>query len=203
MTKTIEERLEEQEEVLQLMLTKLQTLENRKVEFPDIRIPNYSSQLEILKKELLRVNHSYPVEKIDEQISRMKNLSKSLPELIKVKRYHHFEDKSKGFIIGAMVLLIVSALAIGMAISMWKENGRLNENSVKFRIIRQGYPNVAHWADTIYHRDPLEMKEFVEKIEAERLATERAEIAAREKVQSAKQRLRELRQLQGKLKVNN
>ena len=103
MTKTIEERLEEQEEVLQLMLTKLQTLENRKVEFPDIRIPNYSSQLEILKKELLRVNHSYPVE----------------------------------------------------------------------------------------------------KIEAERLATERAEIAAREKVQSAKQRLRELRQLQGKLKVNN
>jgi hypothetical protein len=72
MTKTIEERLEEQEEVLQLMLTKLQVLENRRIEFPDIRIPDYSSQLELMKKELLRVNHSYPVERIDEQIARMK-----------------------------------------------------------------------------------------------------------------------------------
>ena len=203
MKKTIEERLEEQEEALQLMLTKLQTLENRKIEFPEIRIPDYSNQLEIMKKELLRVNHSYPVEKIEEQITKIKNLSNGLPEVIKVRRYHHFEDKSKGFIIGAVVLLLVSAMAVGIAGSMWKENGRLNENSVKFRIIRQGHPNVAYWADTIYHRDPPGTKQFIEKIEAEQLATERAEIAAREKVQSAKQRLRELRQLQGKLKVNN
>src|SRR5690606_3470295 len=97
MTKTIEERLEEQEEVLQLMLTKLQVLENRKIEFPEIRIPDYSNQLEILKKELMRVNHSYPIEQINGQIDQIKNLSNGVPETIKVRHHHHFNDKSKGF----------------------------------------------------------------------------------------------------------
>ena len=200
MTKTIEERLEEQEEVLQLMLTKLQVLETRKIEFPEIRIPDYSNQLEILKKELLRVNHSYPVEKIDEQIEKMKNLSNGLPEVIKVRRYHHFEDKSNGFIIGAVVLLVVCAMAIGIAVSMWKENGRLNENSVKFRIIRQGHPNIAYWADTTFHRDPETIKLLTEKLEAEQLAVAQAENIAREKTLDSKQKKRKLKLLHQHLK---
>ena len=200
MTKTIEERLEEQEEVLQLMLTKLQGIENRKIEFPEIRIPDYNNQLEILKKELLRVNHSYPVEKIDEQIVRMKTLLDGVPEVVKVRYHHHFSDKSKGFIIGAVVLLLVCAIAVGIAVSMWKENGRLNENSVKFRIIRQGYPNVAYWADTTYHRDPETIKLLTEKLEAEQLATAKAEAAANEGASKAKQSQLELFRLQKKLK---
>ena len=195
MTKTIEERLEEQEEVLQLMLTKLQVLENRKIEFPEIRMPNYSSQLEILKKELQRVNHSYPVERIDEQIARMKNLSDGIPEVIKVRRYHHFEDRSRGFIIGAVVLLLVSAMAVGITISTWTENGRMIENSVKFRIVRQGHPNVAYWADTTYHRDPETMTTLTEKLEAEQLAVAQAEAAAKEMTLDSKQKKRKLKLL--------
>jgi RNase H-fold protein (predicted Holliday junction resolvase) len=195
MIKTIEERLEEQEEVLQLMLTKLQTLEDRKIEFPEIRIPDYNNQLEILKKELLRVNHSYPVEKIDEQIIKIKTLRDGIPEVVKVRHHHHFEDKSKGFMIGAVALLLVCAIAVGIAVSMWKENGSLNENSVKFRVIRQGYPDVAYWADTTYHRDPEEIEQLVEKIEDEQLSTAQAEAAARANVQGAIQKKRKLKQL--------
>ena len=203
MTKTIEERLEEQEEVLQLMLTKLQVLENRKIEFPEIRIPDYSNQLEILKKELLRVNHSYPVEKIDEQIIKMKTLRDGIPEVVKVRHHHHFQDKSKGFIVGAIVLLLVSAMAVGIAGSMWKENGRLNENSVKFRVIRQGYPNIAYWADTTYQRDPEMIKVLTEKLEAEQLVTVIAKAAAMKQVKDAKKSLEKLRTLQKTLKRNN
>ncbi|MBC8034878.1 MAG: hypothetical protein H7Y03_12075 [Chitinophagaceae bacterium] len=200
MIKTIEERLEEQEEVLQLMLTKLQVLENRKVEFPEIRIPDYRNQLEILKNELLRVNHSYPVEKIDEQIIKMRTLHDGIPEVVKVRHHHHFEDKSKGFIIGAIVLLLICAMAVGIAVSMWKENGRLNENSVKFRVIRQGYPTIAYWADTTYHRDPEVIKVLTEKLEAEQLAVAQAEAVAREKTLDSKQKKRKLKLLHHGLK---
>lgn len=199
-TRTIEERLEEQEEVLQLMLTKLQVLENRKTEFPEISIPDYSKQLEIMKKELLRVNHSYPVERIDQQLEKMRNLGNGIPEVIKVRRYHHFEDKSKGFITGAIVLLLMSALSVGIAISMWKENGTLNDNSVKFRVIRQGYPNVAYWADTTYHRDPEMITVLTEKLEAEQLAVAQAETVAREKTLDSKQKKRKLKLLRQHLK---
>lgn len=200
MTKTIEERLDDQEEVLQLMLTKLQTLENRKIEFPDIRIPDYSSQLEVMKKELLRVSHSYPVEKIEDQVAKIQNLSDGIPEAIKVRHHHHFEDKSKGFIIGAVVLLLMSAMAVGIAVSMWKENRRLNENSVKFRVIRQGHPDVAYWADTTYYRDPEAVELLTEKLETEQLATTTAKMEAREKAKDANERQENLRKLKRKLK---
>ncbi|HEX8547212.1 MAG TPA: hypothetical protein VF691_09640 [Cytophagaceae bacterium] len=194
MTKTIEERLEEQEEVLQLMLTKLQVIENRKIVFPEIRIPTYSSQLEILMKELLRVNHSYPVEKIDEQIIKMKTLRDGIPEVVKVRHHHHFHDKSKGFIIGAVVLLLVSAMAVGIAVSMWKENGRLNENSVKFRMIRLIYPEVAYWADTVYYKNPDEIEGITRKLESEQLTLEQALTTAKEKEKGTKQLRKRLNQ---------
>lgn len=200
MTKTIEERLDDQEEVLQLMLTKLQTLEDRKIEFPDIRIPDYNNQLEILKKELLRVNHSYPVEKIEEQIVKMKTLRDGVPEAVKVRHYHHFEDKTKGLIIGAVVLLLICAMAVGIAVSMWKENGRLDENSVKFRVIKQGYPDVAYWADSTYHRDPEAIKLLTEKLEAEQLAVAQAEAASKEKARTLEQSKGKVDELTKKLK---
>lgn len=199
MTKTIEERLEEQEEVLQLMLTKLQILENRKIAFPEIRIPDYSNHLETLKKELLRVNHSYPIEKIDEQVTKIQNLSGSIPETIKVRHHHHFDDKSKRFIIGAVVLLLVCAMCVGMAVSMWNENARLNENSVKFRIIRQGYPSTAYWADTLYHKNPEEITDLIEQLEEEYLVTIRTESNARLKEEEAKKSFENLKQLRKKL----
>jgi hypothetical protein len=200
MIKTIEERLEEQEEVLQLMLTKLQILENRKIEFPEIRIPNYNSQLEILKKELLRVNHSYPVEKIDEQVTKIQNLSGRIPETIKVRHHHHFDDKSKGFIIGAVVSLLVCVMTVSIAVSIWKENGRLDENSVKFRIIRQGYPNVAYWADTLYYHKPEETKQFIEQLEEEQSLAVRMQAIAKEKENAANESVKNLRKLKKRFK---
>jgi hypothetical protein len=201
MTKTIEERLEEQEEVLQLMLTKLQTLENRKIEFPDIRVPDYSNQLEILKKDLLRVNHSYPVEKIDEQITRIKNLSVGIPEVIKVRRYHYFEDRCKVFIIGAVVLLLMCAISVGVAISMWKENGRIEANSVKFRIMRQVYPKATYWADTLYGSAPESITRITDNLEIEQIASERSQRIADEKINEAKNTAKKLDQLQRKLRA--
>lgn len=187
MSNNDEQRLEELEEVIQRTLNKVQELENRKVKFPEIRIPDYTSQLDVIKSELIRVKSFYPVEKINDQIKILEKLSHGIPEIIRVRHHHHFQDKSKGFIIAAMILVLVSAISGGIAINMWKDNSRMNENSVKFRMIRQSYPDIAWWADTMYHRSPESMKRVTERLEAEQLATAQAEAAAKQKEQDAKQ----------------
>lgn len=129
----------------------------------------------------------------------MKGLGDTIPEVIKVQRYHHFEDKSKGFIIGAIVLLLVSAISVGISISIWKDIRQL-KNSVNFRVIRQGHPNVAYWADNTYHRDPETTKLLTERLEAEQLAAAEAEAAANEKVRNSEKSQMELFRLKKKLK---
>lgn len=195
-----EERLEELEEVVQTVITKMQELETRKIEVPEIHIPDYTSQLETIKNELVRVNHTYPVGKIQQQIAILEELIGGIPEIIQIRHHHHFQDKSKGLFIGAIILVLVSAISVGVAVSMWNDNGRMNENSVKFRMIRQQYANVAYWADTAYHHYPDAMELLTERLEAEQLATAQAEAAAKEKVKDAEERKEKLNQLQKKLK---
>lgn len=195
-----EERLEELEEVVQTVITKMQELETRKIEVPDIHIPDYTGQLETIKNELVRVNHTYPVGKIQQQIAILEELIGGIPEIIQIRHHHHFQDKSKGFFIGAIILVLVSAISVGVTVSMWNDNRRMNENSVKFRMIRQQYANVAYWADTTYHHDPDAMKKLTERLETEQLATKQADASAKEKVQDAKQTKEKFNQLQKKLK---
>jgi hypothetical protein len=195
-----EQRMDELEELIQRTLLKIQELEKRKTEFPEVHIPDYTPQLAAIQNELIRLKHSYPVEKMNDQIERMEKLSRLLPEIIQVRHHHHIQGQSKGFIIGGLILLFSTAIAIGLAGSLWKENGLLNENSVKFRMIRQNYPDIAYWADTLYHRNPDSLKQLTEKIETEQVAAAQAEAAAREKVQDAKKARRKVNELQKKLK---
>jgi len=64
-----------------------------------------------------------------------------------------------------MILLITCAFSVGTTISLWKANRQMNENSVKFRMIRQYYPVVARWADKTYHREPEKVQQQIEQQE--------------------------------------
>ena len=181
-----EQRMEELEEVLQRTLNKVQELENRKVALSEI--PDYTPQFNELKEGIARHNLSYPAMQIQAQMVELKKNIDSLPKRIPIQHYYHFTDRSKGSIIAAMILLIICAFSVGVAISTWKENRKLNENSVKFRMIRQSYSNITHWADTTYHRNPEAIERIIKNLEAEQLTAAREEAAALEKEQMLKKR---------------
>ncbi|WP_276348840.1 hypothetical protein [Daejeonella sp. JGW-45] len=158
-----EQRLEELEEVLQRTLNKVKELENRKIELPTI--PDYTLQFSELKEGIARHNLAYPAVKIQTQILELQKNIDAIPKRIPIQHYYHFTDRSKGSIIAGIILLISCALSVGIAISLWKENRKLNDNSVKFRMIRQSYPNISHWADTIYNHDPKAMERLTKRLE--------------------------------------
>jgi len=99
---------------------------------------------------------------------------------MQIKILHRFEDKTKGFIIGGLVLFALSAISIGICFYLWSDNGKMKDNEVKFRIIRQIAPDVAFRADTLYYADPDGMEKKTKNLEAQQLALVVAEAAAKE-----------------------
>jgi hypothetical protein len=58
-----------------------------------------------------------------------------------------------------------------------RENNRLQENDIKFRMIRQSIPETTRWADTIYHRNPEATERILKKLEAEQPSIMKAKAA--------------------------
>jgi hypothetical protein len=79
------------------------------------------------------------------------------------------EQQLQGFLIGGKGLLLISAFTVGLSFGLYRENTRLKENEIKFRMIRQSIPETAQWADTTYHRDPEGTEKILKKLEVESL----------------------------------
>ncbi|MXV14015.1 hypothetical protein [Hufsiella ginkgonis] len=194
-----QQKLDELENVVHQTVVKLTELEGRKIELPEILIPDYTEQFKELKNITTQNNLAYHATQIQAQILELKKQAASLPKVIPVRHHHHIDDKSKGFLISAAIILLVCAISVGVAVAMWKENYQMNENSVKFRMIRQTKPSVAYWADTTYFRDREFMDELTKKLEAEQLATAQAEAAGKQSEEELKASKEKTRKLKDKL----
>lgn len=185
-SREIQEQLQDNQEATLRIEERITQLENKEIKFPEIK--DYEQQFDELKKLiekdgeqdkilLLGENIRQQAQDIKVLVSSIGELSRSqdnmvqeLPKEIKVKVQHRFEDKTKGFIIGSIALLIVSTIAVGTSFNLWSENGRMKENNIKFRMVRQTNPDVAYRTDTLYYRNPEEMEAKTRQLEAEQLA---------------------------------
>ncbi len=134
------------------------------------------------------------VNKIEGLERRVKGFLTEIP----VRHQHHFDLRSKGFIIGSVILLITTAISVGLCFGYMRENSRLHENDIKFRMIRQQVPTVSTWADTTYLANPEFTKQQTEDLEAKETARNQAEAAAKQKEHVAKQARKEADSLRRK-----
>ena len=213
-TQEIQEQLQDNQEATLRIEERVTQLENKEIKFPEIK--DYDRKLDELKTLIGKQGEqdkTLPLrETIKEQageIARLvsttreliqshDNIVQELPKEIRTTVLHRFEDKTKGFIIGGIVLLIVAALSTGIALHLWSENGRMRENDVKFRMVRQTNPDVAYTIDTLYYRNPEEMEAKTKQMEAGQLAIAQAEAAAKEKEGQAKEAKQKLKKLKKK-----
>lgn len=169
-TEELEERLLDAERVLSQHAKRLKEIEEREEpQAPQPRVPppstDYTSHFEELKalfKEHDISKHSLQLYALMD--SFWKAYTK-LPKVLPVRHYHHFEDKSRGFIIGGFILLLATSVSVGLSSSLFRENGRLQESSIKYRLVRQEYPEAAFWADSTYHLNPEEAERSMELLE--------------------------------------
>lgn len=213
-TQEIQEQLQDNQEATLRIEERVTQLENKEIKFPEIK--DYDGKLDELKtlvekqgeqdKTLLlretikeqAQSSAGLVSAIERLIQSQDNMVRELPKEIRTKVLHRFEDKTKGFITSGIVLLIVTALSTGIALHLWSENGRMRENDVKFRMVRQTNPDVAYTTDTLYYRNPEEMEAKTKQMEAGQLAIAQAEAAAKEKGGQAKEAKQKLKKLKKK-----
>ncbi|ARS37571.1 hypothetical protein [Pontibacter actiniarum] len=164
----LEERLSDAERVLALHGKRLEKLEGREPLTPTQPTPalDYTAQLEEVKMFIKQHDLGVQALQIYAQISSFRETITKLPKVLPVRHYHHFEDRSRGFVIGGIVLLLTAAVFVGLCLSLYRENSRLRESDVKYRMIRQAYPGAGNWADSTFQQNPKDAKIWLEKREA-------------------------------------
>ncbi|MDX5423445.1 MAG: hypothetical protein LPK07_03965 [Hymenobacteraceae bacterium] len=172
-TEELEERLLDVERVLVLQGKRLEKLEQQTVSTPAqvARTPDYSTQLEELKALVQRHDLGAQALQIYAQINSFRETISKLPKVLPVRHHHHFEDRSRGFILAGVMLLLITAITAGWCYSLYQENSRLQESEVRFRLIRQVYPEAARWADSTHTLNPEESAAWLKQQEAKQLTS--------------------------------
>lgn len=181
--KKIEEQLEAIEEVLSVLVKKTSAIEGLAQGADQKPDTANNDMLTEIKSHVLKMPTANVL--LGTLTAIQKNMQ-LIPKETKVENYHYFDLKSKGFIISAAILLIVSSLCIGIAVSAFQENNRLQQSDVKYRMIRQVYPTAATWADSTYLRDPQSAESETQKLEARELVLKDAEKLLKQKEQETK-----------------
>lgn len=165
----IQEQLHDNQEITIKLEARLRELEQRKIEVSEIEIPDYTDHFKEIKEMLERRPPSLTPEKQTEIVSELvAGMLKKLPEKIKTVTLHHFDNGAKALFTGGIVLILTTAASVGIAFTFWRENQRLHDVDVKFRMIKQQYPRTALWADTTYYKNPRIVEEVTEKLEVEK-----------------------------------
>ncbi|MBS1529128.1 MAG: hypothetical protein JSU01_02370 [Bacteroidetes bacterium] len=151
------EQLDLIEEALQQLIQRLAAIEEKLNRLTDTKPPEQASiDTEPLQSELQETRQDFKQlgEKILAPIRQLNERVAGIPTRMPVEHHHHFNERSKGFIIGAFILLIVTAGSSGLSLSLWSENRSLHSQEVKYGLVGLVSPWAVHWADTAYARDP-------------------------------------------------
>ena len=113
--KTQQEQLGEFHESLKSHGERLSRLENIIPKYPKIRIPDYTRDLNAVRKSLdafLQSSHQTDMKDIMLQI---RQLVAAMPKVVQVRHHHHFARLTKRVIIAFSILIVLLCLATWLA----------------------------------------------------------------------------------------
>jgi len=78
----------------------------------------------------------------------------------------------------------------------------MEENDIKFRMIRQTDPDIVYRTDTLYHRNPQAAEAEIRRLEARQLAVAQAEAALKKSKERAEEAEKKLKKLKNNKRKN-
>ena len=173
------ERIEGVDELMDSIVKKVTEIDKREIKITDyspqfealkqifeVFLLKYNKEREELKAVVGQLNISYPAGQIQNTLTESKGILEAIRKILPVKVKHQFDFKTKGWIIAAMMLLIVTAISTGLCGHLWAENNRLHAVDIKYRLLRQVDTSSTKWADSIYTSNPDEAEKTVIRMES-------------------------------------
>jgi hypothetical protein len=191
--KKIEEQLESIEEVLSLMIRKNASIESLIQTATESQNKILADMLTEFKMDL---KHHSSSQQLESHLLEIKQAVKCASNVSKV--HHHFDLRSKSFVISGAMMLITTSISIAVAISNYMESRRLQESNFKFRITRQLSPVLTAKVDSIYYKDPARAQLETQRREAHEIRVREAEELLKQRQIEEKKARELLKKLKGK-----
>ena len=204
-------RMDGNDEIIDSLIKKISTLEKREVKNTDytlhfealqkifeVFLARYNKENAELKTAVSQLNVSYPAEQIQNTLVEVNAILETIRKSLPVKVKYELNPKTKGWIIAGVMLLIITAISVGLCGHLWTENNRYKVNDIKFRMLRQVYPIQANWAEQYYLNNPDKAESETIKLEDEAIERSEAFDVEKQKERDAKMAKKELSKLRKK-----
>jgi hypothetical protein len=175
----INKRMDSNEEIVDSLIKKINELEKREEKNTDYTLHfevlqkifetfllKYNEESGELKTAISRLNISYPTEQIQNTLRELKAILEAIQKSLPVKVRHQLDPKTKGLVICGVILLIVTAISVGLCGHFWAEDNRLQSVDIKYRLVRQVDSISTKWADSVYASNPDKAEKTVNKLES-------------------------------------
>jgi len=170
--------MDSNEEIVDSLIKKIDELQKQEVKSTDYKLHfealkkifevfllRYDKENAELKVAIGQLNIGYPAERIQNTLTEVKSILEAVRKSLPVKVNHQLDPNTKGLIIAATILLIVTAISVGLCGYLWTENNRLKAVGIKYRLVRQVDSIGTKWADSVYASDPDEAETTTSKLE--------------------------------------
>jgi|GEM_PF-1269609 len=153
---SIEEKLETMEQVQETLLEKVKHLEEQVREYPKVQIPDYTSELKFLYKQVQAFIQSDYHQKLNSTVQSIEVILDRIPKVMEVKNHHHLELKSKTVSIIFLIMVIGLAISIFFAIhfknqrnelqsnniALQRNNANLEDEAINYYLVRAHFPEI-------------------------------------------------------------
>ncbi len=212
-TKETQEQLQDIQDITVKMNERLNAVEGRELKFPEIK--DYDGQLLELKGEIAQVytattalqttlteqkqETGKAVTEMNVLVRSLDSMIKNFPKVVNMRVEHLLKGKQKILVIAGLILLLLISLSFGLNLHLWSANGRLHENDIKYRFIRQTSATITARVDTLFKYSPDSIPQVTEELEQEQRSIAKAEAIANEKKKEADEAKARIKQLKKKV----
>ena len=186
--------LKDLQEIMVSMDGRLQEIEKQQSETKD-----YSAELADIGKRLGNnikdetlvglqasiLKHAKATDSLVTALEEQKKAISEMPQRIKVNVEHRITGRQRPYIITGAILVLVSVLSLFASFQLWRSNSALFASDIKIRMVRLFYPQISLDIDSVYRKNPKELKIWVEQEEERLRALRKAEESARQSTEQA------------------
>lgn len=193
-----------QDEVIDSLAKKVTQLENRQQKVEELNLSTLPSKIKELETKVMEttnmriLDYSKQLDQFGKQLNGFDGKIDAIPKEVRVKTTLQFDAKSK-FVIKIMIGMGLGILVLlAGVISLWIENSRRADDKNKYTIVQGFFPKTANYIDSVYNNNAdSSLKVAKTNIEEQQKLIDAA-IAAKEAAEQSKQADENLQQLKGK-----